>query len=61
MAFPYINKTQGYGILKADTVCTLKKNQTEINSRGWPTKVISKKQDEIAELIDNEPDAQYLT
>jgi hypothetical protein len=58
--FMNINKSQGYEIIKSDSVCTLS-HRSEVNPRGRPPKLDSQKKDKIIELLDNKHDAQYIT
>lgn len=57
--FLNINKTQGYEILKSNTARTLHSQET--NPRGRRPKISIEKAKEIATLLDEEEDAQYLT
>ncbi len=59
--FNFFNvKTQGYEILKSDSVHTLN-SQHESNPRGQLRKISSKIACEIKDLLETEPDAQYMT
>jgi hypothetical protein len=60
LRFLHINRTQGYEIIKSDSVRT-HGSRVKVNPRGRPSKLSSEKKEEIAYLLDLEEDAQYLT
>jgi hypothetical protein len=55
MAFLNINKSQGYGILKSDTIRTLN-SHIEENPRGRPPKVLPKSEKKSLISLNTEPD-----